>query len=209
MTPIRLSNGTASLLILCGVVAGCGSSSTDAGPTEGRLEITAATDSAPPGLFRYTLQLDGVDGPALRADDVIVLERVSAGEHRVGLFGVPAGCAIEGVNPRTVIVEGSVTTAIRFSVICVPPVISGFRLVVSTSGGRPDENGYVVTVSEAPPVRMAAQDTLELVPLSPGTHLVTLTDVADHCQVQGDNPRRANVVPGKRVQLRLPVACAD
>lgn len=89
-------------------------------PPPGSLAITTATSGVdlPSG---YTLTVDGNSAGSVGASATLTITGVSAGDHLVGLGGVPAGCAVASANPLTVTVPAGGTGHGDFVVACGAP----------------------------------------------------------------------------------------
>jgi len=191
-----------AVLLACDTVSGVLSS-------DGRIEVTVATEGGGTDFVGYTILLDGTDLRSIDPDGTVRYDAVGEGDHTVTLSGIPDHCALDGINPRTTTVREGDTSAIRFAIICALPEVGGFQVEVSSTGGPPDDDGYQLSVAGAA-LRVIAIEAIELfADLAPGVHLVTLKDVAPHCKVQGGNPQPFTVVIGKTVRVRLGVHCGE
>lgn len=191
-----------AVLPACDTVSGVFSS-------DGRIEVTVATEGGGSEFAGYAILLDGRDLRSIDPDGTVLYDAVGEGDHTVTLSGIPDNCALEGLNPRTTTVREGDTSAIRFAIICELPDVGGFQIDVSSTGGPPDDDGYQLSVAGAA-LRVIPIDAIELfADLAPGIHLVTLKDVAPHCKVQGGNPQPFTVVIGKTVRVHLVVHCGD
>jgi hypothetical protein len=88
----------------------------------------------------------------------------------------------------------------------VPPV-GTINLSVSTTGGDPDLDGYVVTVDGDVRNTVPANSMLGIPGLPAGPHDLELTGVAENCTVGGGASRAVTVAPGATSEVEYPVAC--
>jgi hypothetical protein len=77
----------------------------------------------------------------------------------------------------------------------------------ATSGPEPDQNGYWVLVDGSRRRNLGVEDSTNFEQLTPGSHAVELTDVADNCTVSGGAPRRVTVVAGSVERVRFEIVC--
>ena len=91
-------------------------------PQPGNLVITTATsgDNQPSG---YTLTVDGNAAGSIGTTASRTINGVAAGDHAVGLGGVPGTCSVTGPNPLTVNVPAAGTGHGDFVITCgaAPP----------------------------------------------------------------------------------------
>src|SRR5918999_2324987 len=78
------------------------------------LSVTTTTDGVELDPDGYNLVIDGSEGDAIGVGATLLVERLSDGEHTVGLSGVAANCSTEGENPRTVTVRLGATARVSF-----------------------------------------------------------------------------------------------
>jgi hypothetical protein len=195
------------LACLGSALAGCGGDTTGALHSSGRIAVTVATLGGGAGLTGYAVSLDASDLRPIGREGSVLYEGVEEGEHHLTLSGIPTTCALEGNNPRRVTVDGGLTSNVRFSLFCDPPLIGGFQIEVTTTGASPDANGYQLSVEGATARNIAINASELFLDLASGRHLIELRDVASHCQVVGENPKTFTVLPGKTVRVRLMVTC--
>ena len=116
-------------------------------PQPGNLVITTATsgDGQPSG---YTLTVDGTAAGSIGTSGTVTITGVAAGDHGVGLGGVPGTCTVTGANPLTVTVPAAGTGHGDFVITCgaapppPPPPSSGPYLLFTdqpaiTQAGQP------------------------------------------------------------------------
>lgn len=93
-----------------------------------------------------------------------------------------------------------------------PEVTGILEVSISTSGTRPDADGYAVTVSVGagdPSLQTVGPmgGTIRFPDLPPGTHSVRLESLAPNCSVQGVNPRQVSIAVGGTLQVGFAVFC--
>lgn len=195
-------------LVLAGAAAllACGSSTETS--SDGRILVTVNTRGAEPQSDEYLLTLDGGRPLAIAPNGSAVYDEVPGGTHTVHIFSLADNCVVSGsVNRRSVSLKEGQIVEVAFSVLCSEPVTGGFRVVVSTVGAPLDEDGYQLSVAGAPLRIIGVNAEEHYEGLAPGLHLITLKDVASHCEVSGGNPQPYTVVPGKSVRVSLGVRC--
>ncbi|HKT60457.1 MAG TPA: LpqB family beta-propeller domain-containing protein [Gemmatimonadales bacterium] len=77
---------------------------------------------------------------------------------------------------------------------------------MTTVGGDVDGDGYLVRVDGGTALRVS-QGTTTLGDLEPGPHELTISDVADNCVVDGENPMAFTVARDQITQAALEVTC--
>jgi hypothetical protein len=88
------------------------------------------------------------------------------------------------------------------------PESGAIAVAVATTGPEPDRNGYRVVVDGSTSRTVGVEDSTSFEQLTPGSHAVELTDVADNCSVSGGAPRSITVVAGAIERVRFEIACA-
>src|SRR5687768_3104046 len=81
------------------------------------------------------------------------------------------------------------------------------RISVQTVGGDLDEDGYSLVVDSASPVRVASVSTTLYENVSAGTHVITLSGIADNCSLEGPASRSVIIAPGETTGAELTVTC--
>lgn len=198
---------TVSLAMASAAVSGIGCGGEDVtAPSTGSIEITAVTGGVEPDADGYAVTIDAGTAMPLGPDVTIRRDGVAAGEHQVHLGGLASNCAVEGTNPRTIIVVAGETGIVSFAVTCT--ATSGtLEITTSTAGDSPDPDGYTVAVDNSLAQPIGINDALTVVSLTPGLHQVTLGGVAHNCSVEGDNPRSVTVTPGPIARAEFAIAC--
>jgi len=87
------------------------------------------------------------------------------------------------------------------------PSTGELQLVVTTAGGDVDPDGYLVSVDGDTPQRVT-DGTITVGNLEPGSYEVIVTDIADNCELAGDNPLAVTVARDETTQATLAVTCA-
>ena len=92
-----------------------------------------------------------------------------------------------------------------------PQVPGILEVSISTSGTRPDADGYAVAVSVGagnPSLQtVGPMDTIRFPDLPSGTYSVRLESLAPNCSVQGGNPRRVTIAAAATLQVGFAVFC--
>ncbi len=88
--------------------------------TDGRIEISVVTNGTALDIDGYSVTLDGAEVQVVNANGVITLAEISQGSHVVQLSGLAENCAVEGENPRTIVVPSGKTFSVSFVVVCRP-----------------------------------------------------------------------------------------
>ncbi len=178
-------------------------------PSSGTLQIsttTSGTDQDPDG---YSVRIDNASAQPIGVNATLTLINLSAAAHSVRLLGVAANCSVSGANPAQVTVPNGGTTSVAFSVTCTPNTAStgGIQVTVATTGSSPDPDGYSVSVDGGTGQPIGVNGTRTVVNLTPGSHSVELSGVAENCTVGGDNPRTVPVTAGQNAPAAFTVVC--
>jgi hypothetical protein len=88
--------------------------------TDGFIEISVRTNGTALDTDGYRVRIDGVQAQAVAANGAITLSDISEGSHSVGLTELAENCAVEGENPRTIVVPSRRTFSVSFVVTCRP-----------------------------------------------------------------------------------------
>ena len=89
----------------------------------------------------------------------------------------------------------------------VRPNLGHIRVVVVSTGGDLDANGFVVAVDAGQTRTIGNGITQQSYHVSEGTHHVTLDDIAENCSVPGGTTRTVAVEVGALVDVKFDVAC--
>lgn len=132
--------------------------------------------------------------------------------RRIGRLSGRARCLAAGLFVLAWGCEASNGPAGPSSQDPVPEVPGILEVSISTSGTRPDADGYAVTVSgeEGDPSLQAVGPmggTVRFPDLPSGTHSVRLESLAPNCSVQGSNPREFSMASGGTAQVVFTVVC--
>lgn len=87
------------------------------------------------------------------------------------------------------------------------PTTGSLLVTVATTGRVLDRDGYTLTVQGATPVPIAASGSITLSQVPAGTATLSLTDVAENCQVQGGASVSATITAGGSEQVAFTVIC--
>lgn len=77
----------------------------------------------------------------------------------------------------------------------------------ATTGHDPDPDGFTVNLDGLRSSSIATDGSVRFAEVAAGNHVLELTGVADHCTVQGENPRSFAVRPGRTSTVAITVAC--
>ena len=80
-------------------------------------------------------------------------------------------------------------------------------VVTSTTGARPDADGYTLVLNSGAGQSIGATDTLQVNDLPPGYYTLRLESVALNCDVSAENPRTVMVEAGETRSTAFAVAC--
>jgi hypothetical protein len=180
------------------------------GATTGGVAVTVATSGPSPDADGYTLTLDGADRGPVAASGSVTLDGLSAGAHAIGLSGIAANCQLQGDNPQTVTTAAGASAPVAFTVVCAaPPANAGsLKITTATGGSDPDANGYKVAVDGGTAQSISVNGSSTMANLAAGSHSVRLSDVAQNCIWQGDNPRSVSVSSGATAEVSFSLTCS-
>jgi TolB protein len=169
--------------------------------------ITTGLDLDPDG---YLVQVEGRSPQGVTPNGSFRLSRLAAGSYTLVLQGIGENCQSETEISQVVDVVSRQITPVEFRLSCVATA-GMLELTVVTSGVDPDLTGYALTLDQAPfgadlpgtsPVLMYGR-------IPPGSHELTLGEVASNCSVQQGNSRSFEVTAGTltrdtaRVEFRV------
>jgi hypothetical protein len=106
------------------------------------------------------------------------------------------------------LIVGSSTGAMGCGSATDLPETGEIGVRVSTSGPEPDPNGYRVRADAGTTRGVGVEDSTLFEGLSPGSHTITLTDLAANCSTGGDGQRTATVEAGATATVAFQVVCA-
>jgi hypothetical protein len=178
-------------------------------PSSGTLQITTTTSGTDQDPDGYSIRIDNASAQPIGINATLTLINLSAAAHSVRLLGVAANCSLGGANPAQVTVPNGGTTSVAFSVTCTPNTAStgGIQVTVATTGNSPDPDGYSVSVDGGTGQSIDLNGSRTVANLTPGSHSVELSGVAENCTVGGDNPRTVPVTAGQNAAAAFTVAC--
>ena len=138
------------LTILLGIsAAACGGDGGDVTAPPGSIEVT--TQTIGPAPASYELLVDGSSQGAIGPSTTRSVSDVAAGEHTVGLSGLPANCQLQGTSPLEVTVRSGAAEPVTFVIICTPPPPETGTLAITTATTGTDPDGYLITVDGGTP----------------------------------------------------------
>jgi hypothetical protein len=197
-----------TLVTVCTIWLGCSSGGDITVPQVGTLEITTTTSGPEPDPDGYLVSVDGSEPVALGSNAILRLPDLSAGPHSLELSGLADNCSVPAGTHINVSVSVDEVAAASYIITCAPTVGS-IQVTTTSTGNPPDSNGYRLLVDGVDNQPMAAQATVTLSPVSPGTHALGLGDLAGTCAVTGENPRSVTVVAGDTATVTFEVACHE
>ena len=106
----------ASVLAVAASLGGCGDTFLLSINTDGEIHVLIRTDGADSDGWR--IRVDGGSERTVPGAGRVTVDSLRAGAHVVELTGVAQGCAVEGTNPRRVLVDDSGTATVTFDVRC-------------------------------------------------------------------------------------------
>ncbi len=188
------------------LAAGCGDTMISI-VSDGRIEVAVTTGGFDPDPDGFSVSVDGGVAQFVASGGAVTLIDLREGAHSVRLSGLADNCLVDGTNPRSVVVGGGGTATVAFEVRCERATTGGFTVQVATAGEPADPDGYMLAVAGGGIRSIGISATETFTGLTPGTHLVTLKDVAEGCVLNGGNPQPFSVVAGKTLLIRLLVTC--
>src|SRR5437764_11941394 len=122
MKSVTTAGRCARVIIACGLVlaaAGCGDSTPVgiAGPTTGVLQVTVSTSGADLTTNGYTVSVDSGAGQPVSVNGEVSLAGLTAGSHRVSLYGAQIGRASCRERVEISVVGGGMTKEKSSSVL--------------------------------------------------------------------------------------------
>ncbi|MEP6687393.1 MAG: hypothetical protein ABJC36_03530, partial [Gemmatimonadales bacterium] len=173
-------------------------------PPRGSVEVSVATTGESPDPDGYVVRLDRTRGVPVPSNGTVAFAAVAAGEHEVDLSGIALNCAVAGDDPAVVTV-GSDPVRLDLEVRCGPPT-GTVRIVTSTTGFRPDADGYVATVNQMAHA-VESNGSVNIPDLPVGKVAVELTGVASNCAVGGGPTRTITLGVGTTFDVTFEVTC--
>lgn len=166
--------------------------------------VTTGTDLDPDG---YDVRIDGGLPQAVSTNGSLTVVAL-VGQHSVTLEGLAVNCIILGSATRTVDVSTGDAAVVSYQVRCSAP-FGTIVVQTSTTGAKPDTNGYVVTVDSGPGHAVPMRGVAVIPDVPVGDHLVTLGGVAGNCSVVSTNPLPVSVSFGGIAYASFGVTCVD
>jgi hypothetical protein len=182
----------------------CGGEDIVIPPTTGAINVTTSTSGDEPDPDGYGVTLDTLGAVPIGLAGSVVLT-ADPGEHTVELTGIAPNCGVESGVRQTVQVAAGDTAAVAFDVTC-SGTAGGLRVIVSTTGDLPDD-AYLLRLDQGEPQPITANGDVTLTALTPGDHLLELSDIAQNCGLAGVNPRSATVTAGELAEVRFEIIC--
>jgi len=171
----------------------------------GDLYVTMTTTGTNVDPDGYSVSVDGGAAQPISVNDSVTVSALSAGSHTVLLAGAAANCAIDGSNPRSIVIQAGRTTQVVFSVTCV--ATSG-SLALRIVGGTDLGPAYYLVSLDGVPSRWGLADAVLLfTEVSAGVHSVIVSGVASNCALNPPSPYAITVSPGDTTELRIGVTC--
>ncbi|HEU4698410.1 MAG TPA: Ig-like domain-containing protein [Gemmatimonadales bacterium] len=168
-----------------------------AGDVRGSVTVAAAADDDV-GVAGVLFQLDG---QPLGAEDTAAPYATTW----------DAAAAVPGPHTLTAVARdaaGNRTTSAAVAVTVVRDATTGtIRVVVATTGGVPDPDGYAVALDGGTPRAVAANGTIEFASAAAGAHTLGLAGLAPNCRVEGEHPRTVAVTAGAVAEVAVTVRC--
>lgn len=174
--------------------------------TTGGIQLSVTTAGTPPDPDGYLATLDGGPVQSLGVSGSGTFSGVAPGSHTVTLTGVAGNCLVADGVSRSVNVAAGANAELAFAVNCTDATGS-IRVTVATTGASPDADGYAVSLNGGAGPSLPTSGEVVIADLAPGQHSLALTGVASNCDVEGDNPRVADVTAGATADATFAVVC--
>jgi len=156
----------------------------------------------------YTLSIDGSPVGTIGANDTVSTTDLVTGDHTVRLGEIALNCQLVGDPERTVAVPSEDSIETKYELLCTDRV--GYvRVLTSTTGVLPDDDGYEVVIATGAPVPVPSTGVRTVGSVAAGVTTVWLLDssLASNCHVVGENPISVTVPAGGLVEAPFEVAC--
>jgi hypothetical protein len=171
------------------------------------LTISTATTGVEIDPDGYVVSVDSRAPQPIASNATLTTEGMSEGAHIVELSGLSPNCAVDGENPRSVMVEAGATTPVAFVITCSPSTGSA-QVITATTGSNLDPDGYSLLLDGVDQGVIGVGATRELTGLPAGSHTVGLAGVAANCLVSGESSRVVEVPQGGAAQVSFAVTCS-
>lgn len=190
-----------------GILLGACGDVTTFSPTDARIFATSMT-FGDPIEDGYVLSLDGAAGRKLGTNGVVLFSDLEPGSHTVTLTGLTTGCALHGVNPRTVQTSAGQTAEIQFLVTCSQPGTARLLIQTFTYGTGPALYRVDLDIGRSEQIGANSEVTFPAVPAGPVT--ITLTGGSEQgCDIAGPNPRTLVLTAGLQYPSDFKIHCRD
>jgi Tol biopolymer transport system component len=190
-------------------IPGCSDST---GPTTGSVQAYVTTLGQPRDLDEsFTVQIDNGPEQPLTTVNPVNFADLQPGTHLVQLNGIASNCAVAGVNPRPVVVPASkksAPTMVPFVVQCAA-LVATVHVTTETTGTDLDANGYNVHLEAYGATGIGANGTVDFFDIPQGPLVVSLSELAGNCSVNGANPRTVDVPANGVVNVAFAIVCVS
>lgn len=180
--------------------------SVECSSTTGQIEVTVTTTGEDLDPDGYTIDLDGISSRSVAANGSTTFTGVEPGSHTLTLANAASNCTVTSSNPVNTNVTAGSTSNVSFDVECTR-LTGDIRVLTSSSGSPEDSNGYQVSVDGGAARAIGINDQELFTDLQPGSHSVTLSDVALQCTIDGSATRNVNVDADQETQVTFEVSC--
>jgi len=156
----------------------------------------------------FVAAVDGGAGIAVGAQGKVLA--VGAGDHSVTLGGLASNCGLTALPATQAFhVEAGDTAEVDYLIACMA-ITGSIQVTTSTTGARPDPDGYLVSVGNGTQVLMGINDTHLFAGLAPGSYQVHMTAIAANCtQYLPDQVTAVVEASGYPLEITLPVDCPE
>jgi Tol biopolymer transport system component len=188
----------AALLVVLGTACSGGATS----PHDSKLRVSVQTSGGDQDNDGYTLVV-GSNVHRFVFTNTTADVTIAAGTYTVALEHIADNCAVDGGNPRSVTLTPGQTVNVAFAVVCEA---TGILVTTRTSGSdQPDR--YQLTMNSFAAGWIAANDSVVIGRLSPGSKTVSLALVSSNCSVAEGDQVIVNVSARTVTPVRFDVAC--
>jgi hypothetical protein len=199
-----IRSGPVLALMSIGIVAACDEEISPRGP--GTINVAATVQTQEPLFFQYGIAIDdGSPRFGFASAPIFVSQPgMAPGRHVVTVIdsSVPDVCT--GLSPREVNLRGDDTVSVIVQIAC-GRVTGDIRVVATTTGSDPDDNGYVVLLDSFFAGTVPVNGNVTIGFVQPGPHTVRLTDVASNCTASAQ--QNITVVSGQLATVNFTITC--
>jgi hypothetical protein len=176
-------------------------------PRTGSVRASNTTTGSDPDPDGYSVSVDGGAPRTMGTNGGTLFSSLSIGTHSVGLVesSVAPNCTVTSANPQSAGVTSGDTTAVDFSVSCVPNV--GSITATTSARGKKRPPNFSVSLDGGPGHTIKADKgkyTFSDVPV--GTHTIALA-VPSQCTVTSSNPQGVDVSFDQTTTVSFKVDC--